>query len=322
MTEPTTENSLASSNFLIRHASLRQIQIFESVARNLSFTRAAEELFLTQPTISAQVKSLAEAIEMPLYEQLGRKIHLTEVGEQVACSCREVMNQLSNLESTLDEFRGMKRGRLRIAVISTAKYFAPLVLGRFCKIYPKIELGLEIVNREQIFKRIQNNLDDLYILGQIPPQEMDLNVIPFAPNPLVVIAPKNHILVGQKVTLKRLAKEPFLMREEGSGIRSEVEKTFAEAGLKVNQRMVLDSNEAIKQCVAAELGVACVSQHALQLYAPNSQFELLDVEGFPIQKQWNIVYPKNKQLSVIAEAFLAFLLDNGMDFINLPNSSK
>ncbi|WP_051640859.1 LysR family transcriptional regulator [Thiomicrorhabdus sp. Milos-T2] len=319
MTEPTLENHPASSNFLIRHASLRQIQIFESLARNLSFTRTAEELFLTQPTISVQVKSLAEAIDMPLYEQVGRKIHLTEVGEEVASSCRDVINQLSNLESTLDEFRGMKRGRLRISVISTAKYFAPLVLGQFCKAYPDIELGLEIVNRENILKRINNNLDDLYIMGQIPPQELDLNVTPFAPNPLVIIAPKNHALVGQKVSLKRLAKEPFLMREEGSGIRYAVERTLAKADLKVNQRMVLASNEAIKQCVAAELGIACVSQHALQVCEPNNQFEILDVENFPIQKQWNIVYPKNKQLSVMANEFLGFLLDKGMQYVALPN---
>ncbi|BCN94364.1 LysR family transcriptional regulator [Thiomicrorhabdus immobilis] len=317
MTEETFENA-NSTNFLIRHASLRQIQIFESVARNLSFTRAAEELFLTQPTVSAQVKSLVEAIEMPLYEQLGRQIHLTEVGEQVACSCRDVMRQLSNLETTLDEFKGLKRGRLRISVISTAKYFAPLVLGEFCKQYPKTELGLEIINRENIFKRIMRNMDDLYILGQIPPSDMELNVIPFSPNPLVIIAHKEHPLVGQKVSLKRLAKEPFLMREEGSGIRLAVEKRFANQDLKVNQRLVLDSNEAIKQCVNAELGVACVSKHALQLHSNDSPFAILDVEGFPIEKQWNIVYPKNKQLSVIANEFLSFLLDKGMDFIKLP----
>ncbi|BCN94365.1 LysR family transcriptional regulator [Thiomicrorhabdus immobilis] len=306
-----------TSNFLIRHASLRQIQIFESVARNLSFTRAAEELHLTQPTVSSQVKSLVEAVDMPLYEQIGRQVHLTEVGEQVACACRDVINELSNLESMLDDFRGMKRGRLRISVISTAKYFAPLVLGEFCKTYPKIELGLKITNRENVFKRIEQNMDDLYILGHIAPEELSLNTLAFAPNPLVVIAPKNHPLVGQKVSLKRLAKEPFLMREKGSGIRLTVEKAFEDKGLKVNERLTLDSNEAVKQCVVAELGVACVSKHALQLHSYDGPVAILDVEGFPIEKQWNIVYPKNKHLSVIAAEFLKFLMEKGNDYISL-----
>ncbi|BBP44116.1 LysR family transcriptional regulator [Thiosulfativibrio zosterae] len=314
------DSQTSQSNFLIRHASLRQIQVFESVARNLSFTRAAEELYLTQPTVSSQVKSLAEAIDMPLYEQIGRNIFLTEVGEQVACSCREVIGRLSNLEILLDDYRGMKRGRLRVSVITTAKYFAPLALGKFCKKYPKIELGLKITNRENIYKRIDQNLDDLYILGQVPPTHLDLTSVPFAPNPLCIIAHKNHPLAGQKVTLKRLAKEPFLMREEGSGIRSAIEDLFAEQGLTVQERLSLESNEAVKHCVAGELGVACVSEHALNLSEPNMPIVKLDVEGFPILKQWNIVYPASKELSILAKEFLTFLTEKGQGYIDLQSN--
>lgn len=306
-----------TSNFLIRHASLRQIQVFECVARNLSFTRAAEQLYLTQPTVSSQVKSLAEAIDMPLYEQVGRKIYLTEIGEQVACSCRAIIDQLSNLEILLDDFRGLKRGRLRVAVITTAKYFAPLALGKFCKRYPDIELSLKVGNRNTILKRIERNLDDLYILGQVPDLDMDLEAIPFAPNPLVIIAHANHELAGKKVTLKRLAKEPFIMREKGSGIRTAVEETFAKKGLTVNERMMLETNEAIKHCVMGELGVACVSEHALELHTPNAHLTKLDVEGFPIHRQWNIVYPKSKSLSLLAEEFLAFLQEEGEQYLAL-----
>lgn len=314
------DSQTSQSNFLIRHASLRQIQVFESVARNLSFTRAAEELYLTQPTVSSQVKSLAEAIDMPLYEQIGRNIFLTEVGEQVACSCREVIGRLSNLEILLDDYRGMKRGRLRVSVITTAKYFAPLALGKFCKKYPKIELGLKITNRENIYKRIDQNLDDLYILGQVPPTHLDLKSVPFAPNPLCIIAHKDHPLVGQKVTLKRLAKEPFLMREEGSGIRSAIEDLFAEQGLTVQERLSLESNEAVKHCVAGELGVACVSEHALYLTEPSLPIVKLDVEGFPILKQWNIVYPASKELSILAKEFLTFLTEKGQGYIDLQSN--
>ncbi len=310
-------HNYGTSNFLIRHASLRQIQIFESVARNLSFTRAAEELYITQPTVSAQVKSLVEAIDMPLYEQIGRQIHLTEVGEQVASSCRNVINELSNLEIKLDDYRGMKRGRLKIAVISTAKYFAPIALGEFCKKYPETELSLKISNRENIFKRIGRGLDDLYILGQIPAGDTELNVTPFAPNPLVIVAHKDHDLVGKKVSLKRLSKEPFLMREEGSGTRTAIETIFKEKDLIVNERMVLETNEEVMSCVVGGLGVACVSKHGLHLYACVGSLQVLDVEGFPINKEWNIVYPKNREISVLASEFFNFLKDKGKDYIEL-----
>lgn len=311
----TTENK--QSNFLIRHATLRQIQVFESVARNLSFTRAAEELYLTQPTVSAQVKSLVEAIGLPLYEQIGRNIYLTEVGEQVASSCREVINHFSNLEIMLDDFRGMKRGRLRVAVMTTAKYFLPITLGQFSKKYPDIELDLTISNRQNLLKRIDQNMDDIYILGQLPNNNMDLEVLPFAPNPLVIIASRNHPLVGKKVTLKRLAKEPFIMREEGSGIRQAVEKVFEEKNLKINERLTMTTNEAIKHCVVGELGVACVSRHALALEGTDGPIVELNVEGFPIEKQWNIVYPAGKELSLLAKDFLEFLKKKGTQYIQL-----
>lgn len=314
--DETTENR--QSNFLIRHATLRQIQVFESVARNLSFTRAAQELHLTQPTVSAQVKSLGESINMPLYEQIGRNIYLTEVGEEVASSCREVINHFSNLEILLDDFRGVKRGRLRVAVMTTAKYFLPVALGQFCKKYPDIELDLTIKNRETLLKRIYQNMDDIYILGQIPPSNLELEIIPFVPNPLVMIANRNHPLAGKKVTLKRLAKEPFIMREQGSGIRQAVESLFAEKGLTVNERLTMTTNEAIKHCVVGELGVACVSKHALYLeQSSEGPIVELDVEGFPVEKQWNIVYPAGKELSLLAKEFLKFLQEKGMDFVHL-----
>ncbi|BBP47056.1 transcriptional regulator [Thiosulfatimonas sediminis] len=309
-------NSNTNSHFLLRHASLRQIQIFEAVSRHLSFTRAAKELFLTQPTVSAQVKSFAEAIDMPLYEQVGRNIYLTEVGEKVASSCREIINRLSNLEIMLDDYKGLKRGRLRVAVVTTAKYFTPKALGAFCKKHSDIELSLKVTNRENLFKRIEQNLDDLYIIGQVPSNAHDLEVVPYIPNPLVIIAHPEHELVGKKVSLKRLAEEPFIMREEGSGIRSAVESLFAAQGLKIKERLTMETNEAIKHCVIGDLGVACVSLHALyrdeRLNGPISE---LDVEGFPIQKQWNIVYPKGKELSVLAQEFLEFLQLCSEDYI-------
>lgn len=303
--------------FLIRHASLRQIQVFESVSRHLSFTRAAEELHLTQPTVSAQVKSLADSIGLQLYEQIGRSIYLTEVGEALASSCREVINTFANLEIKINDFRGMKRGRLRVAVMTTAKYFMPLALGEFSKQYPDIELSLDISNRETLLKRIDQNLDDLYILGQVPPSNIDLNITPFTKNPLVIIANRDHELVGKKVSLERLSEEPFIMREEGSGIRSAVEEAYASKGLKVNERLMMDTNEAIKHCVVGNLGVACVSKHTLYLENKKGPIVELDVEGFPIQKEWNIVYPAGKELSIIAKEFYKFLTERGNEYIRI-----
>ena len=311
----STSNQLGQ--FLIRYASLRQIQVFESVARNLSFTRAAEELHLTQPTVSGQVKSLADAIGLPLYEQLGRNIFLTEVGEAVVISCREIINSLSNLEIKLDDFRGMKRGRLRVAVVSTAKYFIPLALGEFCKKYPDIELSLHVGNRDSLLKRLNQNLDDIYILGQIPQTSFNLDVVPFTTNPLVIIANRENELVGQKVTLEQLADQFFIMREEGSGIRSAVMDAFSKKGLEVNERLTMQTNEAIKHCVVGDLGVACVSEHTLYLEDKNGRLVELDVEGFPIKKSWNIVYPSGKELSLIANEFLDFLKAREDEYIKL-----
>ena len=311
----STSNQLGQ--FLIRYASLRQIQVFESVARNLSFTRAAEELHLTQPTVSGQVKSLADAIGLPLYEQLGRNIFLTEVGEAVVISCREIINSLSNLEIKLDDFRGMKRGRLRVAVVSTAKYFIPLALGEFCKKYPDIELSLHVGNRDSLLKRLNQNLDDIYILGQIPQTSFNLDVVPFTTNPLVIIANRENELVGQKVTLEQLADQFFIMREEGSGIRTAVMDAFSKKGLEVNERLTMQTNEAIKHCVVGDLGVACVSEHTLYLEDKNGPLVELDVEGFPIKKSWNIVYPSGKELSLIANEFLDFLKAREDEYLNL-----
>lgn len=311
----STSNQLGQ--FLIRYASLRQIQVFESVARNLSFTRAAEELHLTQPTVSGQVKSLADAIGLPLYEQLGRNIFLTEVGEAVVISCREIINSLSNLEIKLDDFKGMKRGRLRVAVVSTAKYFIPLALGEFCKKYPDIELSLHVGNRDSLLKRLNQNLDDIYILGQIPQTSFNLDVVPFTTNPLVIIANRENELVGQKVTLEQLADQFFIMREEGSGIRSAVKDAFSKKGLEVNERLTMQTNEAIKHCVVGDLGVACVSEHTLYLEDKNGPLVELDVEGFPIKKSWNIVYPSGKELSLIANEFLNFLKAREDEYLKL-----
>jgi DNA-binding transcriptional LysR family regulator len=292
---------------MMKNASLRQLKVFESVARNLSFTRAAEELYLTQPTVSIQLKQLAEIVGQPLFEQIGKRIYLTDTGNELLKVCREIFDALSRFEMFVSDVKGVKAGKLRIAVITTAKYFIPRLLGLFCERYPGIDVSLKVTNRERVLQRMAENQDDLYVLGA-PPESMEITFEPFLENPLVVAAKAGHTLAGKKnISPGRLVEEPFLMREIGSGIRLATEQFFAERGLKLKVRMELGSNEAIKQAVVGGLGVAVLSAHTLPLERSSEELVLLDVQGFPIRRHWYLAYPKDKQLSVVALAFLEFL---------------
>jgi DNA-binding transcriptional LysR family regulator len=196
----------------MRHSTFRQLEIFEAIARHGSFTRAAEELFLTQPTASMQIKKLTDAIGIPLFEQIGKRIYLTDAGKALQSTCRDIFGSLNNFEMLVSDLQGLKRGKLRLAVVTTAKYFAPRLLGPFCKKYPGIDVSLKVSNRERLLERLNENLDDLYILGQ-PPETLDVVSDPFLDNPLVVLAPGSHPLVGKKnIPIAEIAQEPFIMR--------------------------------------------------------------------------------------------------------------
>jgi DNA-binding transcriptional LysR family regulator len=301
----------AMPDYLIRHATLRQLQVFEAIVRLGSFTRAAEELFLTQPTVSMQIRKLADAMGLPLFEHVGRNVEPTEAGRELYVACRRMFEMLANLEMKVADLKGMKRGRLRMGVITTAKYLAPEILGEFSRMYPGIDLALKVSNRERIIARMHDNEDDLYIMGQAPEGELDVEAFPFAPNPLVVMAPRDHHLVGKKnITLEELAKEPFIMREPGSGIRDATFRAFEKEGLRPRVRMELGSNEAIKHAVVGGLGLSVLSLHTLTLEGSDGPVAILDVEGFPIMRQWYIVYPRGKELSLVARTFLDFAVES------------
>lgn len=299
---------------LIRHSTFRQLQIFESIFRLGSFTRAAEELFLTQPTLSMQVKKLTEAVGMPLFEHVGRNVEPTEAGKELYYACRQVFEILSNLEMKVADLQGLRRGSLRLGVITTAKYLAPELLGQFNAEFPGIDLALKVTNRERIIERMCANEDDLYIMGQAPDGEPEVESYQFAPNPLVVMAPHTHPLVGKKkISLERLAEEPFIIREPGSGIRDITFQQFEEKGLRPNVRMELGSNEAIKHGIVGGLGISVLSLHTLTLEGSGGPVAILDVEGFPIMRSWYMVYPKGKELSLAAKAFLDFSIERDPD---------
>lgn len=290
------------------HVTLRQLQVFEAVARHLSFSRAAEELHLTQPAVSMQIKQLEESVGLSLFEQIGKKIFLTDAGNEIYHYSRSIAQQLAEAEAVLEEMKGLKRGKLNISVVSTANYFAPQLLALFCQRNQNVTLSLSVSNREVLINQLANNEMDLGVMG-LPPEGLDIDVDPFMENPLVVIAPPGHALARERhIPLSRLAQETFIVREVGSGTRSAMERFFAQHNLTLSTGMEMSTNEAIKQAVQAGMGLGVVSIHTITLELETRRLVVLDVESFPILRHWYVVHRKGKRLSVVAQAFKEFLL--------------
>jgi len=297
----------------------RQLQIFSAVARNLSFTRASEELHLTQPAVSMQIKQLEQSVGLPLFEQLGKKIFLTEAGQEFSRYTVVITTQLDELKQVVAEMKGLQRGRLTIAVASTANYFAPRLLATFCQQHGDVTVSLDVTNREQLLKGLVENRTDLVIMGY-PPEEMDLVAERFLENPLVVIAPPDHPLAKQKnIPLQRLLEETFLVREQGSGTRSAVERFFSANQLALSTPMEMSSNEAIKQGVEAGLGLGIVSMHTLAMELELQRLVILDVVKFPVMRDWYIVHRSGKRLSLVAQGFQQFVKEESRQILKLPS---
>lgn len=292
----------------MRNVTLRQLEIFEAVASHASFTKAAEVLHLTQPSVSIQVKSLAESIGHALFERVGRRIRLTGVGRELYDACRELSALWSNFESRIDDLGALKRGHLRVSVVTTAKYFLPKALGLFCRRYPAIEVELDVQNRDGVLARLRDNLDDLHIMS-MPPGDLDIDAEPFLDNPLVLIAPPDFVPPRGAYGLGELAGQRFLLRETGSGTRMAIDEYIARKGIKLATRMTLGSNEAIKQAVAGGLGLAILSRHTLSA-SDLGEVRLLAPRDFPLHGVWHIVHWRDKRLSAAALAFRAFLREH------------
>ncbi|HEX4944469.1 MAG TPA: LysR family transcriptional regulator [Usitatibacteraceae bacterium] len=299
----------------MKHATFRQLKIFEAVARHLSFSRAAEELHLTQPAVSMQVKSLEGEAGLALFEQVGKKIHLTEAGAEVARFALEVASRMKDCEDTLAAIRGVSGGRLHLAVVSTAKYFAPRLLAEFSRRHPGVTVKLSVTNREQVIGELQANQVDLAIMGR-PPRGLDVDATAFAKHPHGIIAPPGHPLAGKRnLELSRLAGENFLIREPGSGTRMAMERVFADHGVKPASSMELASNETIKQAVMAGMGLSFLSLHTVGLELAAGRLVRLDVRGTPVTRDWHVVCRQGKRLSPLAERFRAFLTAEGAQLI-------
>lgn len=289
-------------------ASLRQLQIFLAVARGMSYTRAAEVLNLTQPAVFTQVRQLEDQLGSVLIERLGKRLFLTEAGEVVLASARVVLDELEQLDTRLADLRGLSRGRLRIAVVTTAKYDIPRRLGEFCRLHPGIDVAVTVGNREELLARFAANEDDLYILGTLP-EGVEAVHHAYAENPLVIVSPPDHRLAGHStIPAAELAAETFVMREKGSGTRIAAERFFAANGLTPRVRMDLGANEAIKQAVMSGLGLSVISRGSALLELQERVLVELDIVGLPLLRHWHVAWPKGKRLAIAAEAFLKQLL--------------
>jgi LysR family transcriptional regulator, low CO2-responsive transcriptional regulator len=295
---------------LARSATLRQLQVFEAIARHQSFSKAAEELHLTQPTVSMQVKKLVDILEIDLFEKVGRRVYLTEAGQTLLDAVELVLSSLSVAEQKINHIKGFAGGTVKLTVISTAQYFIPKVIHQFTREHPDIRVAMRVGNKEQLISRIHQNKDDFYILG-MPPEGLNIYSTPLAVNPLAFVANASHPLVGKRLDIHDLAHEPFLMRESGSGIRSHVEKVFGEFSFEPEVKMVLGGNEAIRLGLLQNLGITVASVPTLMNEINMGDLAILNVKGFPINRHWYLAYPKGKVLSLAASKLIELLKAEG-----------
>jgi DNA-binding transcriptional LysR family regulator len=289
------------------HITFRQLRTFLALAEQGSVTAAARALHVTQPTVSMQLKETTDSVGLPLYEVTGKKLQLTDAGRELETTARAMLHEWDLFEQGIAARRGLTAGRLRLAVVSTAKYFTPRLLGDFCRMHPDVEISLEVLNRDGVVQRLRENVDDLYIMSK-PPADIDAVAHAFLANPLVLIAHLEHPLAKQKnVALRDLSEERFLLREKGSGTRLNTDAHFATHHFVPRIRLEMGSNEALKQAVAGGLGLSVVSRHALGPDVAGQGLTVLEVSGFPIVSNWYTVHLQGKRLSPLAEAFMGYL---------------
>jgi DNA-binding transcriptional LysR family regulator len=299
----------------IQHVSLRQLRVFEAAAAAKSFSKAAAALHLTQPGVSMHIKELEASAGLPLFERIGRKLYVTEAGQELLARAREILRALKDAEETLDGLRGLRRGRINLAVVSTAKYFVPRLLACFGKDFPELEIRLAVNNRDSVIEQLVANEVDLAIMGRSP-QSLDTVAEPFADNPHVIIAAPDHPLAAQRrIPVELVARENFIVREPGSGTRLAMQQFFEEHQLACNVGMEMASNETIKQAVMAGMGLSFISRHTIDLEIQTQRLVVLDVLGMPVVREWNVAHLAKKRLSPTAVAFKEFVMLRGRELL-------
>jgi len=286
----------------------RQLRVFESAARHLSYTMAASELHLSQPAVSMQIKQLEETLGLSLFEQIGKKMHLTAAGNEIRQYSQSISQLVDEMETVTSALKGGEGGRLALSVATTASHFATRLLASFAQLHPDVTISLDITNRESLCLQLQNNEPDLVIMGQAK-ENADVIAESFVQNPLVMIASPEHALATQAaIPISQFEDERFVVREAGSGTRAAIERFFTAAGVSFHTGMEMTSNEAIKQAVEAGLGLGIVSRHTIGLELRTGNLVSLHVQGFPIMRDWYVVHRKGKRLSPVAKNFREFVL--------------
>jgi DNA-binding transcriptional LysR family regulator len=300
----------------LQHVSLRQLRVFEMAATLGSFSKAAETLHLTQPGVSMHIKELEANAGLPLFERIGRKLHVTEAGQELLSRAREVLRTLKDAEDVLAGLKGLKRGRINLAVVSTAKYFVPRLLAEFGKSYPELDVRLAVDNRDAVIEHLVANEVDFAIMGRAP-QSLKAIAEPFAQNPHVIIAAPDHPLAGRRrIPAEVVAKETFIVREPGSGTRLAMQQFFDERQIPFKVGLEMASNETIKQAVMARMGVSFISKHTLDLELETQRLTVLDVRGTPVIRLWHVAHLANKRLSPTAAAFREFVMKHGKNLLH------
>ncbi|MCL6414901.1 LysR family transcriptional regulator [Aestuariirhabdus sp. Z084] len=300
-------------------ATLHQLKVFHKVATLMSYTAAGNEMGMTQPAVSIQLKQLEEHIGLPLFDKVGKSLSLTSPGKELYEFCTDLFVRFDNLEMTLSAMKGGLEGEFRLAAVTSAKHFTPHLLGAFHKQFPKVKLRLDVVNREQIIQRLKDNKDDLVIMGLVP-EAMPLTCYPFVDNPIVPIASPSHPLAKQRnIPLVELEKHDFIFREMGSGTRKAVEEYLIGEGVNIQPTMMLGSSETIKEAVMAELGISAVSRHSITLELATGCLVELEVENFPLYRSWHLVHHQSKHLTPIARTFIDFVLSPTQNIEELCN---
>lgn len=301
----------------MRRYTIRQLDTFLEVARELSISRAAENLHVTQPAVSMQMRLLEEAVGMPLFEQTGRKIRLTDAGLDFQHYAIAATAQLKELDDAMAERLGIKKGRIELAIVSTAKYFVPMLLVRFRQKFPGIEVALQIHNRESIMNLLTRNEVDLVIMGRAP-DTLDCSATVFATNPMgIVSAPEHPLSRRRQAPLSILKDQDFVVRENGSGTRQSMERLFAKHRLSPPIVMEMPSNETIKQAVMAGMGLSFLSLRTVRHELTSGHLALLDIEGLPIIRHWHVTHLQSKRLSPAALAFKSFLIEEAGPLVSL-----
>lgn len=304
------------------HLTLRQLQCFSAVARHLSYTRAADELHLTQPAVSMQIRQLEQQAGMAVTEQLGKKIHLTEAGQEVYRYARSILQQVDEMGDVLDKLKGLSGGHLNIAAISSASYFAPKLLGTFNQRFENVRVSINVTNQTAVLKQVLDNEVDMAIMGQ-PPDDPQFESFAFMDNPLIIVAAPGHRLAKRKrIALPELEKEVFLTREPGSGTRGAMRRFFSQQNLELTTGMEMGSLSAIKQGVQANLGLGFVPRGAVEVELMLGRLVELKIRGLPIKRHWHVVMHKGKRLSAAAEAFRTLLTEEAVELLRADQAKQ